>query len=44
MLSYDLQEMHELSKVGENYNCDLSKASKMTVTDDFKLPNVINSD
>ena len=40
LFSHDLQVMHELPKVGENYNHNLPKASKMTVTDNFELTNI----
>ena len=39
LFSHDLQVMHELPKVDENYNHKLPKASKMTVTDNFESTN-----
>ena len=36
----DLQEGHDLPKVGENYNCDLSKVSKLTVIENSNFPKV----
>ena len=38
--SYGLYEMHDLSKVGENYSRDLPEVIKMTTMDNFKLSKV----
>ena len=32
--------LDDLPKVGEKYNCELAKVSKMTVRDNFNLPKV----
>ena len=32
--------MHKLTKVNENYNCDLPKVSNLTIADNFYLPKV----
>ena len=34
---YNLQEMHDLAKVGKNYNRDLPKVSKMRITGSSKV-------
>ena len=37
LVSYYLQEMHDLSQLCENYNRHLLKVTKITVTDNFKF-------